>query len=48
MIIMMVVNAVTFLGPNLPVVHSIQMANMGLGSLITFACLITKNAKGKA
>ena len=21
------------------------MANMGLGSLITFACLITKNAK---
>ena len=48
MIIMMVVNAVTFFGPNFPVVHSIQMANMGLGSLITFACLITKNAKCKA
>lgn len=48
MIIMMVVNAVTFFGPNFPVVHSIQMANMGLGSLITFACLIIKNAKCKA
>lgn len=35
-IIMMAVNFITFFGGNNEIAHSLQMANMGLGSVITF------------
>ena len=35
-IIMMAVNIITFFGGNNEIAHSLQMANMGLGSVITF------------
>lgn len=35
-IIMMAVNCIAFFGGNHEIAHSLQMANMGLGSLITF------------
>ena len=46
-IIMMIVNALSFLGGNSEFFHSLQMANMGLGSLCTFLGLLLTYKKKK-